>query len=119
MTKFGDFIKDLRIIKGLTLREFCRILDLDPSNWSKIERNIMPPPKSKQVLQEIARILKLKEGSEEWNTLFDLALISHIPPELIDDQSVVDKLPVFFRTIRGEKPTRKELEELIKILQKE
>jgi len=45
--------------------------------------------------------------------LFDLASISYIPVELMDDAAIIDKLPIFFRTLRGEKPTRKELEDLI------
>jgi transcriptional regulator with XRE-family HTH domain len=119
MITFGEFVKNLRIKKYLTLREFCRIANLDASNWSKIERAIFPPPKSKRVIQEIAKVLNLAENSEDFNTLFDLATIGYIPSELISDQKVIDKLPVFFRTLRGEKPTRKELEGLIKILKEE
>jgi hypothetical protein len=37
----------------------------------------------------------------------------------VSDEQVLDKLPVFFRTIRGEKPSRKELEELIRIMKEE
>ena len=119
MVTFGEFVKDLRMKNNLTLREFCRITNLDPSNWSKIERGIFPPPKSKKVLQEIAKTLNLNESSDDRDALFDLAAISHIPSELISSQEVVDKLPIFFRTLRGEKPTREELEELIEILKKE
>ncbi|MHA2217637.1 MAG: helix-turn-helix domain-containing protein [Candidatus Hodarchaeales archaeon] len=119
METFGDFVKNMRIKNSLTLREFCRQVNVDPSNWSKIERGLFPPPKSKRVLKGIAEILNLKERSEEYNTLFDLAAISYIPPEIVSDQAVLDKLPVFFRTLRGEKPTREELEELIKILKAE
>ena len=111
--KFGAFIKSMRIKSGLTLREFCRITNLDPSNWSKIERGLLPPPKSRQVLEEIAKALHLIENTEDWHALFDLATISFIPVELLNDRSIINKLPVFFRTIRGEKPTRKELEDLI------
>jgi transcriptional regulator with XRE-family HTH domain len=110
---FGTFIKETRIKAGLTLRGFCRIMNIDPGNWSKIERGILPPPKSKKVLKEIATTLKLAEDSEDWHALFDLASISFIPPDLLDDLSVVEKLPVFFRTLRGEKPAQKELENLI------
>jgi transcriptional regulator with XRE-family HTH domain len=110
---FGTFIKETRIKAGLTLRGFCRIMNMDPGNWSKIERGILPPPKSKKVLKEIATSLKLAEGSEDWHALFDLASISFIPPDLLDDLSVVEKLPVFFRTLRGEKPAQEELENLI------
>ena len=111
---FGAFIKDARIRTGLTLRAFCRIMNADPGNWSKIERGMLPPPKSKKVLKEIAKALKLGEDSDEWHALFDLASISFIPSDLLDDKSVIEKLPVFFRTLRGERPAREELENLIR-----
>jgi transcriptional regulator with XRE-family HTH domain len=116
MLIFGAYIKECRINKGITLREFCRINNLDPSNWSKIERGLLPPPKSKEVLGELAKSLEIDQNSEAWNTLFDLAAISHIPPDLIADQAILEKLPVFFRTLRGDKPTREELEKVLKIV---
>jgi transcriptional regulator with XRE-family HTH domain len=116
MITFGDFVKNYRIKQSITLREFCRLNNLDPSNWSKIERGILPPPKSNKVLSELAKSLKILKNSEDWQTLFDLAAISHIPTELLSDQSILEKLPAFFRTLRGEKPTRKELEKLLKIV---
>jgi len=119
MSSFGEFARKLRIANSFTLREFCRIANLDPSNWSKTERGLFPPPKSRQVLEKIAKALNLSEDSDDYNAFFDLAAISYIPPDLVDDQQLVDKLPVFFRTIRGEKPSRSELEELIKILSEE
>jgi len=115
---FGAFIKDKRIKKGLTLREFCRKMNLDPSNWSKIERGIFPPPKSRAVLEEIAITLGLVKNSQDWHELFDLASISFIPAGLLEDEEIINKLPIFFRTIRGEKPTREELEELLEIIGK-
>ena len=116
MKSFGEFIKNLRIERRITLREFCKLTKFDPSNWSKVERGVLQPPKSKEVLDEIAKILKLKKDGEEYNLLMDLAAISFIPKDLVGDKSIVDKLPVFFRTLRGQPPTRKELEELIKII---
>ena len=100
----------------MTLREFCRKAKLDPSNWSKIERGVLQPPKSRVVLGEIASILDLSKESEDWYALMDLAAINYIPKELLSDESVVDKLPVFFRTLRGQKPSREELEELVRII---
>ncbi len=116
MLTFGEYIKNYRIKQEITLREFCRINNLDPSNWSKIERGVLQPPKSREVLSEIAKSLSILQGSEEWNTLFDLAAISQIPIDLINDKSVLEKLPIFFRTLRGDKPTRKELEKVLKIV---
>lgn len=116
MKTFGEFIKAKRVEAKITLREFCREMRIDPSNWSKIERGKLPAPKSRTVLAEVAQILDIRKDSEAWQTLFDLAVIAQLPSELIDDQSIVDKLPVFFRTLRGEKPSRQELEELIQLL---
>lgn len=117
MLTFGHYIKNLRLSKRITLRDFCRKAGIDPSNWSRIERGILPPPKSKTNLESIRDSLDLEVNSEEYTTLKELAVIGHVPTELLDNQKVVDKLPVFFRTLRGEKPTREEMENLIKILE--
>ena len=34
---FGEFTTQRRIDKGLGLREFCKQIEMDASNWSKIE----------------------------------------------------------------------------------
>ena len=49
----------------------------------------------------------------------DLAAISQVPDELLSQQSIKENLPVFFRTLRGQKPTRTELEELLRILKED
>ena len=49
MLTFGEFIKQLRLQNRITLREFCRLAGIDPSNWSKIERGMLQPPKSKML----------------------------------------------------------------------
>ena len=116
MITFGEFIRELRLKAGLTLRHFCQLTGFDPSNWSKVERGLLSPPKSKTVLIEIARALNLTEESEDYKTLFDLAAIGQIPADLVSSSRVMEELPVFFRTIRGEKPTRQELEDLIQAL---
>lgn len=116
MKTFGEYVRQLRIEKRLTLREFCRLTGFDPSNWSKIERNLHQPPKGREVLISVAEALEVPEGSEEWSSLFDLAIIGYIPAGLVGSQVIVDKLPIFFRTVRGQKPTREELEKLVELL---
>jgi transcriptional regulator with XRE-family HTH domain len=119
MITFGEYVKSLRMIKEITLREFCLRAEIDPSNWSKIERGVLPPIKGRQVIENISRALELKPNSDEYNTLFDLAIISHIPTQLIDDKTILEKLPIFFRTARGESPSRDELMEIAKIIKEE
>ncbi|MCK4445563.1 MAG: helix-turn-helix domain-containing protein [Candidatus Marinimicrobia bacterium] len=117
MTTFGEFVKNLRNERRITLRGFCRSAGIDPGNWSKIERGLLPPPKSKEVIESVRKAIGLKQNSEEYTTLRELAVIGHVPVDLLDNRKVVDKLPVFFRTLRGEKPTREELENLIRIIE--
>ena len=116
MKTFGEFVKELRVSKNITLREFCRKTLQDPSNWSKVEREIIPPPKSKTVLEQIGRVLEIEPGTDYYNTLFDLAAISFIPSELVDEKEILKHLPVFFRTVRGDPPTEEELRELINLI---
>ena len=118
---FGEYIKEKRLSKELTLREFCRMLEEDPSNWSKIERGVMSPPQEEQKLSKIARILGISKNSEDWKTLFDYASIDagKIPDYVMNDKEVMKALPAFFRTIGSVKPTAEEIQKLVDIMKKE
>jgi transcriptional regulator with XRE-family HTH domain len=118
---FGEFIKQKRLEKRLSLRAFCRLLHEDASNWSKVERGKLSPPKDEQKLGEIACILDIEKDSTDWNTLIDAAFVEagKIPQYLMSDKEVIQELPVFFRTIGSIKPTRKELRALIEKIRKE
>jgi len=118
---FGQFIKEERLEGGMGLREFCRKLSLDASNWSKVERGVMPPPKDEAKLLEIATVLGISLGSPEWEELMDKANIDSgiIPKDLLSDSEVLSSLPMFFRTLRSEKPTPEQLDKLIEKIRKE
>jgi ribosome-binding protein aMBF1 (putative translation factor) len=45
---FGEFIKERRVAKGISLREFCKRMETDASNWSKVERGLLAPPRMKK-----------------------------------------------------------------------
>jgi len=112
---FGNFIKEKRLNANLTLREFCRQLGEDASNWSKIERGKLLPPRDKEKLKKISIILCIKENSNDWSTLIDLAFIDtgKIPDYIMSDKEVIKVLPIFFRTICSVKPSSDELKELV------
>jgi transcriptional regulator with XRE-family HTH domain len=119
MSNFGRFLKEMRAKKGLTLREFCRLINADPSNWSKVERGILPPPKSREVVSDIATILLIEKDSDDWHTLFDLAAIGNIPKGLLPTEKAADKLTIFFRAAReGNAPTPKQYKAMIDALKK-
>lgn len=117
---FGEFIKERRIRKGISLREFCRLIDFDASNWSKIERGILTPPQDDRKLEKIAQVLGIENGSDDWKELMDRAYIDagNIPTDILSDKKVADSLPIFFRTIRSDKPTPDELDNLIRIIKR-
>jgi transcriptional regulator with XRE-family HTH domain len=109
---FASFIREKRISSGLTLRDFCRITGFDASNWSKIERSLLTPPQSKRVLDNISKVLKIEIGSQEYKELLDLSALASVPKDLVEPQ-ILEQLPVFFRTVRGENPTEDELKALV------
>ena len=113
---FGEFIKSLRIKRDIGLREFCRRLSIDASNWSKVERGLLSPPQDKEKLDQIAEVLNVEKGSELYNELTDKASIAAgiIPKDILSDKETLNSLPLFFRTVRSEKPTPEELEKLIR-----
>lgn len=115
MGHFGDFFKAKRIQLGFTLRQFCLENNLDPGNISKLERGLFPPPQHEK-LKEYAKLLGIKEGSDDWYQFFDLAAAEKgkIPQDILSDKAVVAKLPILFRTLRGKKISDEKLNKLIR-----
>ena len=112
---FGELAKDLRIAQQKTLRQFCHENGLDPSNWSKIERGVNPPPKDEDTLAKWARLLGVEPETEAWTDFMIQAEVSrgNIPREVMDDEKLLKKLPVFFRTVRGAEMTEEQLDNFI------
>lgn len=100
--KFGALIKELRIGRELTLRQCCADLNVDPSNWSKMERGVTPPPRDPAVLGEWADFFGLIEDRKQ--EFLDLAALARneIPSDMANDETVIRSLPVFFRAVRGQ-----------------
>lgn len=111
---FGEFFKKKRIALRKTLRQFCTENNLDPGNISKLERGLLPPPQSREKLEEYARCLQLKKGTDDWYEFFDLAYASagRIPEEILSNRKSLSRLPLVFRTLRGQKLTKEQLNQL-------
>jgi len=117
---YGEFFKEKRISLRKTLRQFCAENGLDPGNISRLERGLMPPPQGSDKLEEYARYLQIKKGSNDWYKFFDLARIEagRIPDELLKDEAIVASLPILFRTLRGQKISERKLEKLVELIKK-
>ena len=106
---FTDTVKALRLQKRLTLRDFCEQAGLDPSNWSKVERGINPPPGDISVLERLAEFFGLSGDAKL--TFMDEAALQRreIPPDVADNALLQKALPAFFRAARGHELTEAEL----------
>jgi len=119
-TLFGSFFKEMRRKKGVTLRSFCLEHGFDPGNISKLERGIMAPPTTHKKLEAYALALGIEEASDDWYNLFDNAAASSgvIPTYMMNDAALVRRLPLVFRTLRGEKISPEKLDELAELIRK-
>ena len=120
LQKFGKILKDLRINKELSLREICKKVEYDPSNWSKIERGALSPPADEKILKKWATALGLKFNSGNFRGFIDEAKVAQgiIPQDILSNKDAVKSLPAFFRTLRNEKPTKEEVDQLIRLIKK-
>lgn len=109
---FEQFLKTKRIEKDIGLREFARLLGLQPSNYCSIESGSLPAPPEEK-LRLIAKILKLNQ--EQQRLLFDLAAKSRddIP---IDLKRLIKKdavIPALLRTVEDEKVRTEQIKKIV------
>ena len=112
---FGQFFRAMRSKQEISLRAFCLDNGFDPGNISRMERGTLPPPESRERLERYAKALGIRQGSDDWYMLFDLAAAERgrIPDDVLSDDDVVDRLPILFRTLRGQRVDNKDLDDLI------
>jgi hypothetical protein len=117
-TAFGKFFNQKRIELNLTLREFCRINEFDPS---KIERGLLAPPQKKEKRLQYAAALGIKEGTDDWLTFCDLATTSvgKMPPDIASDEEVMNALPILFRSVRKKSLDEEDLKKLTESIRRE
>lgn len=117
-TLFGEYFKQLREKTSLSLRSFCVAHGFDPGNISRLERGAFLAPESNEKLREYARALRVKEGSTEWIEFFDKAAASRgmIPHDLHKEEDLVRRLPLLFRTLRGQKLSSEALDKVVDLV---
>lgn len=116
--RFAKNLKELRIKKGLSLREVCKLTGYDPSNWSKVERGRIAPPSDRKTLATWAKVLGLSQKSKELDEFIDAAQLAQgiIPSDILTNENAVKFMPAFFRTLRNKKPTKEEIDRLVELI---
>ncbi|MGR3319561.1 MAG: helix-turn-helix domain-containing protein [Candidatus Anammoxibacter sp.] len=116
---FGQFFKETRIKQGLTLRKFCSQYGLDAGNISRLERGKAKPPHHEK-LEQYAEFLQIEKDSNDWYEFFDSAAAcsGEIPNDLLQDEKLVAKLPLVYRTLRRQKVSPEKLDDFIELIRK-
>lgn len=116
LKKFGTLLGKLRAENNLSIREACKLVNYDPSNWSKIERGLISPPSEEKTLKSWAKALKVKK--DDVHDFIDNAKIAQgiIPDDILDKKAMLELMPAFFRTVRNKKPTKEEIDNLITLI---
>jgi len=119
---FGTYLKKIRIEKGYGLRKFAKAIDMLPSNLCHIETGRQAPPRNVDWLKKVLNVLGIKEGSQEWDKLFELQTKrGEIPADIKEyfiQKNALDIVPLMARTIKNKRLTRKQIEKLIDDIRK-
>jgi len=115
---FGDYLRDLRVQRDISMRTLAKELSMDVGNLSKIENGKMKPPMKEQFIENISEILKLSKDEKE--KLIDIS--SHESGEYPRDIKEVLKehsyIPVLLRTISNKKLSDEDIRKLTEKLNK-
>jgi transcriptional regulator with XRE-family HTH domain len=116
LKKFGTLLGRLRTENNLSIREVCKLVSYDPSNWSKIERGLISPPSEEKTLKSWAKALKIK--GREIQEFMDDAQIAQgiIPDDILNKTEMLELMPAFFRTVRNKKPSKEEIDRLVNLI---
>jgi hypothetical protein len=83
-----------------------------------MEKGRMSPPQDKDRLDQIAEVLGVEPGSDDYHALMDLAVAGkdRLPADVAQYAKDNEMVPVLLRTIENRKPTKKEFAELVRRL---
>ena len=104
---FGKKLKELRRAKGIVMRGMIEVLDIAPSEWSKVERDIHKCP-----LDLLPKIGDVLEASEE-----DCRILAELAEQDLPKRPETAKLlPAFVTTTSGEPLTDEQYNELVEFI---
>lgn len=112
---FGEYLKQQRLEKGYGLREFARVIDMHPSNLSKLERDKLPPLRHRESLEVIAEALDFNGDDPRRKRLFDLAVADtpgRLPVDLVDYAAETKVVPLLLRTVAEKRLSEEQIRDL-------
>ncbi len=116
---FGVYFRELRLNSGQTLRNFCKNHGCNPSNISKLERGVLPPPKSKEKLMKYAKALGINNRSQAYSRLCALSKPPFNSASIISEREFVQMLPMHLTCAGGERFPQEQLGKLIALIKRD
>lgn len=116
---YGEYLKSLRIEKGISLREMAKKTEIDVAYLSRVERSVCNPPMKEEITDKISEVLKLT--NEKITKLKDAASVENgkFPKDVKENLSEYKAIPILLRTIGNKKLTEDQIVNLTKFIQKE
>lgn len=113
---FGQYFREKRIEKSLTLREFCKKNNYDIGYISRLENDLFLPPEDEEKLKKLAQAIGLREKTTDWQEFTDLVAINRgqLPKDI--NQNVLNYLPAFFRKASKKKVEEEDVKKLISLI---
>ena len=118
---FGQLLKKLRLEKArVGLRAFAELIEMAPSNLSNIERDRIPPPAGREIIDRICDALGLSKRDKARSRLFDLSARARqgIPADVADIIKEKPGVPVLVRSVANKRLSEKKLRELADYVKK-
>jgi len=112
----GEWVKAKRQNANLGMRQFAVMIGEQPSNWCNTENGRRGLPEAK--LEKIAKVLGIRENSEDWDTLF--GFVSR-PARLSADLSQaikIEHVPTLLRTINNKRLNGEQVQQIVKYVEK-
>jgi transcriptional regulator with XRE-family HTH domain len=115
---WGEFVRRKRLSAGYGLREFADLVGLHPSNYNHMEKGRMAPPQEKARLDQIAEVLGIRAGSNDYATLMNLAVGKRgkLPADVAEFARKNALVPALLRTLANRRLSRQEFQNLIQRL---
>lgn len=116
---FHEFLKNLRVMRDLGLREFAHKIGMDVGNYSRIERGIVKPPQKEETLIKISEVLQLDAENTEKLNMFVAIEYGKLFADLAEVVRGYEYLPVLLRTISSKRLSDEQLRDLTERINKE
>ena len=113
--EFGQRIKEMRMSRNISLRQFCRNTGFKPNMWVRIEDCLTYP--NEKILPIVAKGLGISEFDLDYLTLHHEILSDNL--ERIENYNTVEYIKIFLQILSDnmkKKPSEEQLENFEQML---